>query len=107
MIRSGSLPLPYRIPNPDNRQRHLLNNLGIRIIDEVPGESYVRYGLPSGWKMINDSVEYCQPSFFIIDDKTMTRVIIYGTWDEIRDNNLVLRILKPPDVKLYQPIKNR
>ena len=72
-----SLPLPDRIPVPYPRTKEKMEKDGITIISE-DGERYVKYTLPDGWKMVNDSVREDLPSFYIADDKDMTRYCIDG-----------------------------
>jgi len=86
-----ALPLPDRIPLPNNKQLLLLNEMGINI-ENNESEQYVKYSLPFDWQMINSSVDPDLPNFYIIDDKYNKRVNIRGTWRGSYDNNLNLYI---------------
>lgn len=104
------LPLPYRIPRPGVEQATKLGHLGISIYPEEPADQFVRFGLPPGWKIVNDSPQPSSPSFYIIDETRLIRVAIYGTWYESfyesDDNNLSLRVLEETDIKRYDLNEN-
>jgi hypothetical protein len=86
-----ALPLPDRIPLPNNEQLLLLNEMGINI-ENNESEQYVKYSLPFEWKMIDSSLTPDLPNFYILDDKYNKRVNIKGTWRGSYDNNLNLYI---------------
>ncbi len=112
------LPLPERIPMPNDEQLQQLNEIGCTIIlDAVitdntnnttntkpsrPSE-YVKYNLPSGWKMVDSSWRRDLPDFYIIDDKQMKRVSISGSWKGAYDNKLRLRVYSGEEIKFYEP----
>lgn len=103
------LPLPERIPkpNPDTiRGRELLGALkqaGITI-DASPGE-YVRYTLPHGWRMVDDSWRQDLPNFYIVDNTNMLRFSVTGAWKGSYDNELNLKEVNPP--RQFEPQNNK
>lgn len=99
------LPIPYHIPNPDIHQKYLLNKFGIKLIDATINDSYVKYELPLGWSMVDDSKQANMPMFYIVDSKRYIRVLIYGTWNGNCDNDLRIRIIPKNESKLYEPGK--
>ena len=99
-----TLPLPRRIPAPDDRQLIELTKMGIIILDK--NVEYVRYSLPDGWKMVDDTT-YREdlPVYHIIDDNSRIKVTISGVWKVLYDNELRMSI--PYDDKLYTEVKKR
>jgi hypothetical protein len=99
------LPLPEKIPRPNlesENGRKLMNELkqvGITLEDST--EAYVRYTLPEGWKMVDDSWREDLPRFYILDQKDMMHFSIQGSWKGTYDNELTLT--KVPTPAFFQP----
>lgn len=101
------LPIPHHIPNPNKHQKYLLNKFGIKLTDTTRSDSYVKYELPLGWNMVDDSKHQHAPMFYVIDSTRHIRVLIYGTWNGNCDNDLRIRVLPKKEIKLYQSSKNK
>ncbi len=101
-----SLPLPERIPIPNDTQLEQLNKMGCTVIedDDCRPSNYVKYILPSGWKMVDGSYRTEAPIFFIIDDKQMKRASIRGKWTGTFDNHLSLYIYSGKSNDVFKPI---
>jgi hypothetical protein len=63
---------------------------------------YVRYTLPQGWRMVDNSFRQDLPEFYIIDADNMKRVSISGAWKGAYDNDLSLHVLKGDSIKAYK-----
>ena len=104
------MPLPERIPMPNDEQHLLLKSMGIEIIvpenDTEQKQQYVKYKLPEGWKMVDSSWRRDLPDFYIIDDESKKRISIFGSWKGSYDNELRLRILRDDQIELYVPPKD-
>ena len=81
--------------------------MGITITN-TESSKYVRYNLPSNWKMVDASVRTDLPAFYNIDENENIRVKITGEWkgypsdrlriiDIINDENLFCKYT-PPDI---------
>jgi|ERR1700761_5692051 len=90
MGQKQPLPLPERIPLPDNKNLEIeLLFTGIQIIiDETEEEElttihkpkYVRYKLPDKWNIVDASIRSDIPRFYIIDVDQNIRVTMTGEW---------------------------
>ena len=100
------LPLPKRIPMPDDEQLLDLQRMGITIVEEDtgPDNAYVAYTLPKGWEMV-DATEGRKdlPKFYIIDDESMIRVVIRGVWKGSYHNELSLYIRYDDNLEKWSP----
>lgn len=100
------LPLPSRIPRPNAKQLEKLHALGIKPDLEETEENkketrlckYVRYTLPEGWKMVDNSWREDLPDFYIVDSTLKGRVHISGAWKGSYDNELRLYVLDEPKI---------
>lgn len=102
------LPLPERIPAPTGSQKFQLSEMGILILDDQnpstnPPPEYVRYSLPTGWKMVDKSWRQDLPNFVIVDTDDMIRVTIQGSWKGSYDNTLDMCVNNTPYEKLVRP----
>uniref|UniRef100_A0A6C0C6X5 Uncharacterized protein n=1 Tax=viral metagenome TaxID=1070528 RepID=A0A6C0C6X5_9ZZZZ len=87
------LPLPERIPLPDDEDMLEFKKMGIEIVPEDPPQQYVKYKLPIGWKTVDSSYRQDLPCFYIIDHENMKRISIHGAWKGTYDNELSLHVL--------------
>jgi hypothetical protein len=94
------LPLPQRIPRlnleSDEGKKLLqaLSNVGITL--EESTECYVRYTMPSSWKMVDDSLRQDLPRFHMVDEKNLIHFTVSGSWKGSYDNKLQLIQVEPP-----------
>jgi len=95
-------PLPERIPRPNTEQLEKLREMGVDVEMGKGKGKYVPYSLPTGWRIEDDSLRMDLPQFQIVDDKNLVRVTISGSWKEIYDCILNLRI--PSEL---EPFKRR
>lgn len=104
------LPLPERIPRPNETQLRSLELMGITVIedemkedldkhDKIIKSSYLRYTLPQGWKMVDASWRQEFPDYYIIDGNGMKRVSVGGSWKGIYDNSLSLCVFEDDSIK--------
>jgi hypothetical protein len=96
------LPLPERIPKPNDIQILSLLHMGLELDLENDSEQFIKYELPIGWRMVDCSEKQDMPDFYIIDHKKMKRISISGSWKGLHDNELILRILKDFQITLYE-----
>lgn len=89
------LPLPQRIPCPDDKTLLCMNKCGITIHDEYDAK-YLEYSLPDNWRMVNDSRREDLPRFHIIDGKNMVHFTIIGSWKGNYDNELDILMVEEP-----------
>jgi hypothetical protein len=94
------MPLPSRIPEPTTKQLAKLTEMGVTIGEK--NEGYVRYTMPSGWKMVDQSWREDLPNFAMVDTDGNIRVTINGSWKGTYDNELHMRIASAPFDK-YEP----
>jgi hypothetical protein len=92
-----ALPLPKRIPRPTRQQERALGAMGIQCDMEEKNEDgqhqlYVRYTLPTGWRMVDQSHRSDLPNFVIIDAGDMIRCRVRGSWKGGYDNELYLKV---------------
>jgi len=88
-----ALPLPGRIPIPEDDDLLRLIDMGIEI--DLCGDKYVEYTLPPKWKMVDASETDVSPLFCIVDDKNLERVTILGSWKGY-SNYLKMCVWKDP-----------
>jgi len=83
LLESG-MPMPERIPRPLIEDRDKFKALGIRLnIEECENLcKLVRYKLPEGWMVLDESVKPTQPNFFFINEKYQKMVHFHGVWME-------------------------
>ena len=90
------LPLPERIPAPNDVQRKQLAIMGINVGSVAQG--FASYDLPNGWRMVDKSWRHDIPCWYIVDPDNMARWLIRGSWKETYDNELYLDIVEKPHV---------
>lgn len=94
------LPLPERIPLPnDERTKIALAEAGVRLHAE-DNARYVKYTLPEGWRLVDDSWRQDLPDYYLLDAENMKRFSIFGSWKGAYDNALRIRVIKEP--KLFK-----
>lgn len=84
-----SLPLPERIPHPDNATAAALSAAGV-IVDYEDKNDYLAYRLPSDWQLVDRSYGPEDLEYHIVDDEGMTRFSITGAWNGSCDENLTI-----------------
>lgn len=89
------LPLPERIPKPNDKQALRLKEMGIVVTPEE-NKFYWLCALPDGWRWENDSARNDLPCWTVVDNQEMIRVRVVGSWKGAYDNELRLKI-KTPD----------
>ncbi|AYV85748.1 MAG: hypothetical protein Satyrvirus36_6 [Satyrvirus sp.] len=79
-----SLPLPDRIPCPNNETLHKMEDIGFKILKDdyivVRDISYVKYTMPYGWSLENDTMTNLHHYYFV-DEHGFARVEIRGFWE--------------------------
>lgn len=102
-VTKMQMPLPKLVPVPETDMLTAL--LGMDIIVNVwecgealtvNGTSYVKYSLPSGWRMMDNSQRADLPLFHVVDEKGMTRATVHGSWKVAYDNDLSWSIAEQP-----------
>lgn len=96
------LPLPKRIPFPDNETRELMKDAGINFSET--DSSYVSYTLLIGWRLVDHNHRSDLPSWKCVDNNDMVRFTVTGSWKETYDNELYLNWYTNP-IK-HDPPKN-
>lgn len=90
-----SLPLPERIPKPDEKTFAKMKDKNITV-DMESNDLYVSYTLPLGWKMVDNSWRQDLPEYHIVDDNNLVHFSIFGAWKETYDNKLSIRAVENP-----------
>jgi hypothetical protein len=89
-------PLPQRIPRVNSKEvQQALKDAGITLDTEEKG-NYVKFTMPTGWKMVDDSWREDLPNFYILDDEKKGRFHIHGSWKETYDNSLEMEVCEAP-----------
>lgn len=96
-------PLPKRIPLPDKNQLKIMKSWGININSDSGEEDYVLYSLPDGWQMVDKRSRYDLPCSYIVDENSMKRCGISGSWKGSHDNELNLMIYSFP----FEPLEDK
>jgi len=91
------LPLPEKIPQPNEEILTSMKNDGINILGE-PQDEFVKYSLPEGWKMRDVSERQDLPNYYIVDENDNAKYSIDGTWKGSFDNYLELKIAEKKKV---------
>ena len=94
------LPLPDRIPRPDTQLTEKMKEIGFTISDDE-NERYVRYTMPSGWRLENHSWREDLPEYYFVDEKNIAMISVNGCWKGSYDNKLSIQMIKQPFV--YKP----
>ena len=105
------LPLPIRIPLPDQSVLDQMTADGIKVHVQ-PDKAYASYELPEGWKMVNSSSQADLPVFFIIDEKQLQHYLISGVWKVDTELKIALSICavdpepwQPPEKPALPPVQ--
>lgn len=89
------LPLPERIPRPDDETSIILQKHGIQVHEEL-NEKYLLYTLPEGWKIVDRSHRHDLPCFYFVDANNNVHFAIQGAWKGTYDNQLEIYAIKSP-----------
>ncbi len=88
------LPLPERIPMPNDNLLEEMNSLGFTVNNN--GKPYVTYTMPTTWHLHNHSWRQDLPEYYFVDENNMARFCISGSWKETYDNELSITMVKEP-----------
>jgi hypothetical protein len=72
-----ALPLPERIPRPNEEQSIQLRKKGIVCLLADPCQ-YVTYTLPQGWQMLDRGQSVEKPHFVVVDTNYAIHLSIWG-----------------------------
>lgn len=92
------MPLPERIPRPTNEVMEKMEKAGICFPDEENENqlAYIKYSLPVGWRLVDDSEREDFPRWQCVDKEDMVRFTVSGVWKGTYDNELMLYWLDQP-----------
>ena len=84
LLLDSGMPMPMKIPRPLIEDRDKFKALGIRLnIEECENLCpLVRYILPEGWMVLDESKKVTKPNFFFINEHFQKKVRIHGDWME-------------------------
>lgn len=92
-----ALPLPERIPIPDQTQRVSLEAMGFTF-GNTPIEGYLPIAFPSGYHWHNNSWREDLPEWYILNSENLAVVCVEGSWKGSYDNKLELYVYDTPTV---------
>ena len=98
------LPLPQRIPAPDDYTCKLMIEKGFTIGDaiDIEHKSFVTYTMPEGWKFINNSWRQDLPQWEFVCPDGLVHFSVNGAWKGSYDNDITLSALMIP--RKFDPV---
>jgi len=99
------MPLPNRIPMPDDETLSKMEKLGFKIEPnsavEISGKSYVEYVMPEKWSLKDNRLRYDLPNYYFVDQDGIAQFHVFGRWKGGYDNDLSITSEKNPSK--YKP----